>query len=78
MSEVPGMGWEATVGGMSWTEGPLKFLPWNVDNLTDWEINPVCFVLSDGTDECATTLALVLYREWLFDSLFLFETRFFI
>lgn len=38
-----GMGWEAVQGGIDMVEG-VQFLPWRVESLTLWDIEPMCYI----------------------------------
>ncbi|XP_071241857.1 vascular cell adhesion protein 1-like [Salvelinus alpinus] len=56
-----GMGWEATFGGTS-LEQEVNIVTWTVDNLTDWTIEPKCYInLSDG-DQASKVLPVILYK----------------
>ncbi|XP_035603478.2 hemicentin-1-like isoform X2 [Oncorhynchus keta] len=55
------MGWEATFGGTS-LEQDVTFVTWTVDNLTDWTIEPKCYInLIDGKQP-SKELPVILYK----------------
>ncbi|XP_069381356.1 hemicentin-1 [Paralichthys olivaceus] len=58
-TQIKGMGWEATQGGKSLA--PVNHLNWNVENLTDWNISPMCF-LNMAVGQCSRELKVVIYR----------------
>ncbi|XP_031690051.1 intercellular adhesion molecule 1 [Oncorhynchus kisutch] len=56
-----GMGWEATFGGTS-VEQDVNVVTWTVDNLTDWTIEPKCYInLNDG-EQPSIELPVILYK----------------
>nr|XP_046188007.1 vascular cell adhesion protein 1-like [Oncorhynchus gorbuscha] len=56
-----GMGWEATFGGTS-VEQDVNVVTWTVDNLTDWTIEPKCYInLNDG-EQPSKVLPVILYK----------------
>uniref|UniRef100_A0A8C7CTV3 Ig-like domain-containing protein n=1 Tax=Oncorhynchus kisutch TaxID=8019 RepID=A0A8C7CTV3_ONCKI len=58
-----GMGWEATFGGIS-LEQDVNVVTWTVDNLTDWTIEPKCYInLIDG-EQPSIVLPVILYSEY--------------
>ncbi|KAI1884281.1 hypothetical protein AGOR_G00224820 [Albula goreensis] len=65
VSEDPmGIGWEASEGSVDMTRG-VKFIPWSLEHLTDWEIQPKCFVnFMNNTipDQCEKELKVIVYK----------------
>uniref|UniRef100_A0AAZ3PQ61 Ig-like domain-containing protein n=2 Tax=Oncorhynchus tshawytscha TaxID=74940 RepID=A0AAZ3PQ61_ONCTS len=56
-----GMGWEATFGGKS-LEQDVNVVTWTVENLTDWTIEPKCYInLNDG-EQPSIVLPVILYK----------------
>uniref|UniRef100_A0A4W5Q953 Ig-like domain-containing protein n=1 Tax=Hucho hucho TaxID=62062 RepID=A0A4W5Q953_9TELE len=56
-----GMGWEATFGGTG-LEQDVNIVTWTVDNLTDWTIEPKCYInLIDG-EQPVKVLPVILYK----------------
>ncbi|KAL1005120.1 hypothetical protein UPYG_G00054820 [Umbra pygmaea] len=53
------MGWEATQGGRGLTGYPQTLLEWTVKKLTDYNINPTCF-LEGG--KCRKKLNITVYK----------------
>ncbi|XP_024246085.1 cell adhesion molecule 4 isoform X2 [Oncorhynchus tshawytscha] len=55
------MGWEATFGGKS-LEQDVNVVTWTVENLTDWTIEPKCYInLNDG-EQPSIVLPVILYK----------------
>ncbi|XP_060945577.1 hemicentin-1-like [Limanda limanda] len=54
-----GMGWEAKQGGRSLEM--VKHLTWTVENLTEWNIAPKCYINRQNDPQCYTKLNIVLY-----------------
>ncbi|XP_028842518.1 hemicentin-1-like isoform X2 [Denticeps clupeoides] len=56
-----GMGWESPVGGQGITEG-VQWLTWRVRKLEKWDIQPMCFLSTDG-NQCHEVLILTVYKD---------------
>ncbi|XP_055753456.1 intercellular adhesion molecule 5 isoform X2 [Salvelinus fontinalis] len=55
-----GMGWEATLGGTGFEH--VNVVTWTVDGLTDWTIEPKCYInLIDG-EQPSKVLPVILYK----------------
>ncbi|KAJ7992520.1 hypothetical protein DPEC_G00279530 [Dallia pectoralis] len=55
-----GMGWEATIGGVSF-QPDVSSVTWTVDKLEDWTIEPMCYISTvDG--QSSKTLSVILYK----------------
>ncbi|XP_038837080.1 vascular cell adhesion protein 1-like [Salvelinus namaycush] len=55
-----GMGWEATFGGTSFEE--VNFVIWTVEYLTDWTIQPKCYITTKDEVQCLETFPVILYK----------------
>lgn len=65
--EFEGIGWEATIGGISLRKS--NHLTWTVKNLDRWDDSPTCYFnpSSDSTlKQCEVTPDLVLYSKSYF------------
>ncbi|KAG7457072.1 hypothetical protein MATL_G00242600 [Megalops atlanticus] len=59
-----GIGWEASEGSVEMVQD-VQFVTWRVENLTDWCIEPKCFVnFMNGTEfeQCEKALQVTLYK----------------
>ncbi|XP_038836953.1 intercellular adhesion molecule 5 isoform X2 [Salvelinus namaycush] len=56
-----GMGWEATFGGTSF-EQDVNVVTWTVDNLTDWTIEPKCYITLNDGKQSSKVLPVILYK----------------
>ncbi|XP_024246068.2 intercellular adhesion molecule 1 [Oncorhynchus tshawytscha] len=56
-----GMGWEATFGGTG-LEPDVIVVTWTVKNLTDWTIQPKCYITSKDGKQCLETFPVILYK----------------
>ncbi|XP_024115056.1 intercellular adhesion molecule 3 [Oryzias melastigma] len=56
----PALGWEVSVGSPETTLS--EFLVWRVDRLTEWSIDPMCYVMSDVGGKCDVALSLTVYQ----------------
>ncbi|XP_039467295.1 hemicentin-1 isoform X1 [Oreochromis aureus] len=54
-----GMGWEASQGGIGNME--VDHLAWKVENLTEWDISPSCYINPKDSDQCQENLNIVVY-----------------
>ncbi|XP_051995626.1 intercellular adhesion molecule 5 isoform X6 [Xyrauchen texanus] len=54
-----GMGWEASEGSVPMTEDSL--ITWNVQNLRQWDIQPMCFINFNG-EQCTSPLPTTIYK----------------
>ncbi|XP_056109007.1 hemicentin-1-like [Rhinichthys klamathensis goyatoka] len=53
-----GMGWEASEGAVGMSKDSL--ITWRVSNLTEWDIQPVCYINHKG--QCEITLPVTIYK----------------
>ncbi|XP_024289900.1 vascular cell adhesion protein 1-like [Oncorhynchus tshawytscha] len=56
-----GMGWEDTFGGTSF-EQDVNIVTWTVDNLTDWTIEPTCYITLIDSKQPSKVLPVILYK----------------
>uniref|UniRef100_A0A8C7J664 Ig-like domain-containing protein n=1 Tax=Oncorhynchus kisutch TaxID=8019 RepID=A0A8C7J664_ONCKI len=56
-----GMGWEDTFGGTSF-EQDVNIVTWTVDNLTDWTIEPTCYIILIDSKQPSKVLPVILYN----------------
>ncbi|XP_041719187.1 intercellular adhesion molecule 1 [Coregonus clupeaformis] len=56
-----GMGWEATYGGTGF-EQDVNIVTWTVDHLTDWTIEPKCYMTLTNSDQPIEVLPVILYK----------------
>ncbi|XP_071241863.1 vascular cell adhesion protein 1 isoform X2 [Salvelinus alpinus] len=63
-----GMGWEATLGGTGF-EQHVNVVTWTVDNLTDWTIEPKCYITLNDGNQSSKVLPVILYKT--LDSVFI-------
>ncbi|KAK6311713.1 hypothetical protein J4Q44_G00173770 [Coregonus suidteri] len=56
-----GMGWEATYGGTG-LEQDVNIVTWTVDNLTDWTIEPKCYITLNDSNQPIEVLPVILYK----------------
>uniref|UniRef100_A0A4W5LFG5 Ig-like domain-containing protein n=1 Tax=Hucho hucho TaxID=62062 RepID=A0A4W5LFG5_9TELE len=54
------MGWEAKFGGTGLEE--VNFVIWNVENLTDWTIQPKCYITTKDGGQRSKLFPVVLYK----------------
>nr|XP_046160389.1 hemicentin-1-like [Oncorhynchus gorbuscha] len=59
-TDYEGMGWEATLGGTALEE--VNYVIWNVENLTDWTIQPVCYLTQKDGEQCLKRFPVTLYK----------------
>lgn len=60
-TDALGMGWEATHGGREYEE--VSALTWTVDRLTEWVMEPTCYVnLRDS--QCSEMPNITVYSEY--------------
>ncbi|KAL0992894.1 hypothetical protein UPYG_G00100650 [Umbra pygmaea] len=57
-----GMGWEATIGGVGFTENVTSII-WTVEKLTEWTVEPKCYMTlrNDGT-QSKKVLPVIVYK----------------
>lgn len=60
-TDFEGLGWEATQGGIGLTPAPS--LTWTVENATDWDLKPICFILYKDGHQCLKNPELVIYSK---------------
>ncbi|XP_030591989.1 intercellular adhesion molecule 1-like [Archocentrus centrarchus] len=59
--QTEGMGWESPYGGVDLTPG-VSSLPFKMNSVPDWVIEPMCYVnLLDG-EQCVKTLPVTVYK----------------
>ena len=58
-----GMGWEAIVGGTD-IEEDVNYVTWTVDSLTDWKIEPKCYINIDKQHVKELELPVTLYSKY--------------
>ncbi|XP_045066730.1 hemicentin-1-like isoform X2 [Coregonus clupeaformis] len=56
-----GMGWEATYGGTGFEQN-VNIVTWTVDNLTDWTIEPKCYITLNDGNQLIEVLPVILYK----------------
>ncbi|XP_042173622.1 vascular cell adhesion protein 1-like isoform X2 [Oncorhynchus tshawytscha] len=56
------MGWESSLGEFPLFGTEVKELTWRVDSLTDWNIKPQCFEISEVGGQCARVLKVTVYK----------------
>ncbi|XP_071210772.1 vascular cell adhesion protein 1-like isoform X2 [Salvelinus alpinus] len=56
------MGWESSQGESQFFSPGVKELTWRVDSLTDWNIKPQCFEMSEEGGQCARVLNVTVYK----------------
>ncbi|XP_068605860.1 vascular cell adhesion protein 1-like [Brachionichthys hirsutus] len=59
--QVAGMGWEASNGGTALTAG-VSVLELNIKSVTDWGLEPICFINLQNAEQCYQTLAVTVYK----------------
>ncbi|XP_064844259.1 hemicentin-1-like [Oncorhynchus masou masou] len=59
-TDYEGMGWEATLGGTALEE--VNYVIWNVENLTDWTIQPACYLTQKDGEQCLEKFPVILYK----------------
>lgn len=60
-NQTKGMGWESTNGGVPLTNG-ISFLPLNIDSVTDWDLEPICYSNQADSPQCLKTLPVTVYK----------------
>ncbi|XP_073686139.1 vascular cell adhesion protein 1 [Garra rufa] len=57
-----GMGWEASEGGVDKTSASV--ITWSVSNLTEWDIEPFCYINYDKSQAkpCEEKLPVIIYK----------------
>ncbi|KAI1884295.1 hypothetical protein AGOR_G00224960 [Albula goreensis] len=59
-----GIGWEASEGSVD-MEQDVQFIPWSLEHLTDWKIQPKCFgnfIINTKPDQCEKELKVIVYK----------------
>ncbi|XP_068192420.1 vascular cell adhesion protein 1-like [Antennarius striatus] len=59
--QAAGMGWESSNGGTALTPG-VSVLQLNIKSVTDWRLEPMCFLNLKNADQCFETLAVTVYK----------------
>lgn len=63
MSNYTDLGWKVSLGSVL---GPKDQRDtWETNSLTDWEMQPVCYMILDDKEECSKTLQLTIYSKYL-------------
>lgn len=60
-SEIAGIGWESTYGGIGLQTG-ISTLPFKIDAVKDWVIQPTCYVTLPDGDQCEEPLPVTVYK----------------
>ncbi|XP_051797530.1 cell adhesion molecule 3-like isoform X1 [Acanthochromis polyacanthus] len=60
-SEIAGIGWESTYGGIGLQSG-ISTLPFKIDVVKDWDIQPICYVTLPDGDQCLEPLPVTVYQ----------------
>ncbi|XP_005749984.1 cell adhesion molecule 3-like isoform X2 [Pundamilia nyererei] len=55
------MGWESTHQGVDLTQG-VTSLPFKIDSVPEWKMEPMCYVNSRDGDQCTKTLPVTVYK----------------
>ncbi|KAI1884294.1 hypothetical protein AGOR_G00224950 [Albula goreensis] len=56
-----GIGWEASEGSVD-MEQDVQFIPWSLEHLTDWEIQPKCYGNFMISPHCEKELKVIVYK----------------
>ncbi|XP_047006410.1 hemicentin-2 isoform X1 [Ictalurus punctatus] len=60
-----GMGWEASDGAVDLMED-VHFVTWRVENLTHWDIKPICFInINTGQRELGLSVTVYKHPDWV-------------
>uniref|UniRef100_A0A3B4G4U4 Intercellular adhesion molecule 1-like n=1 Tax=Pundamilia nyererei TaxID=303518 RepID=A0A3B4G4U4_9CICH len=59
--QTNGMGWESTHQGVDLTQG-VTSLPFKIDSVPEWKMEPMCYVNSRDGDQCTKTLPVTVYK----------------
>uniref|UniRef100_A0A3Q4GUG9 Ig-like domain-containing protein n=1 Tax=Neolamprologus brichardi TaxID=32507 RepID=A0A3Q4GUG9_NEOBR len=59
--QTEGMGWESPYGGVDLTDG-VTFLPFKIDSVPVWELEPMCYVNSRDGSQCTKVLPVTVYK----------------
>lgn len=60
-SEYAGIGWESTYGGVGLQTG-VSTVPFKIDNVKHWEIEPSCYVTLPNDVQCEELLPVTVYK----------------
>uniref|UniRef100_A0A3P8SRX9 Ig-like domain-containing protein n=1 Tax=Amphiprion percula TaxID=161767 RepID=A0A3P8SRX9_AMPPE len=60
-SEIAGIGWESTYGGVGLQTG-ISTLPFKIDTVERWVIQPTCYVTLPNGDQCEEPLSVTVYQ----------------
>uniref|UniRef100_A0AAQ5YT57 Ig-like domain-containing protein n=1 Tax=Amphiprion ocellaris TaxID=80972 RepID=A0AAQ5YT57_AMPOC len=60
-SEIAGIGWESTYGGVGLQTG-ISTLPFKIDTVERWVIQPTCYVTLPNGDQCEEPLPVTVYQ----------------
>lgn len=61
--QVQGMGWESSLGGSPLTVG-VKSLALNIESVTHWGLNPLCFINMRNNHQCMGNLLVTVYSKF--------------
>uniref|UniRef100_A0A3B4G7Y7 Ig-like domain-containing protein n=1 Tax=Pundamilia nyererei TaxID=303518 RepID=A0A3B4G7Y7_9CICH len=59
--QTEGMGWESTYGGVDFTQN-VTSLPFKIDSVPEWKMEPICYVNSRDGDQCTKVLPVTVYK----------------
>lgn len=59
------MGWEASEGGVD-MRSDVNDIDWTVENLTKWDIEPICFINAMHEGQQVKKLNITVYSEFVF------------
>lgn len=62
--QVEGMGWESSNGGTALTTG-VSHTPINIESVTDWDLQPSCFINFLNGSQCSKILNVIVYSKSL-------------
>ncbi|XP_076739415.1 uncharacterized protein LOC143418387 isoform X2 [Maylandia zebra] len=59
--QTEGMGWESPFGGVDFTQG-VSSLPFKIDSVPEWKMEPICYVNFRDGDQCTEVLPVTVYK----------------
>lgn len=60
-NQTESMGWESTNGGVALTED-VTSLPLNISSVTDWKLEPKCYINFQDGEQCLSHLTVTVYK----------------
>ncbi|XP_030592079.1 intercellular adhesion molecule 1-like [Archocentrus centrarchus] len=60
-NQTEGMGWESPYGGVDLTQG-VSSLPFKINSVSDWVMEPMCYVNLPGDNQCTKILPVTVYK----------------